>query len=149
LKSAEMSDLSFPRAAYDGALNWLYEASETTGYYQTGYNARGTGKVFVPGKNEQFDHHAAMSAVAVASRIFITKRKSDPSLSAVNLLVSDLPDWKTNKIDFYYWYYASLALFQYDGPDGPMWRKWNAPMKSTLLANQATAKDGCGVGSWN
>jgi hypothetical protein len=149
LKSAELSELSFPKTAYEGALNWLNEATEQNGYYQVGYNARSTGKVYVPGKNEQFDHHASMSAVAVMSRIFMQKRKSEPALGAVNLLVSDLPEWKTNKIDFYYWYYTSLALFQFDGPDGPMWKKWNEPMKNALVPNQKTGKDGCKNGSWD
>jgi hypothetical protein len=63
--------------------------------------------------------------------------------------VADLPEWKTNTIDFYYWYYASLALFQYDGPEGPMWKKWNEPMKTALVPNQHTGKDGCRNGSWN
>ena len=53
LKSAELSELSFPKSAYEGALNWFNEATETNGYYQVGYNARSTGKVYVPGKNEQ------------------------------------------------------------------------------------------------
>jgi hypothetical protein len=105
--------------------------------------------VYVPGKNEQFDHHESMSAVAVMSRIFMQKKKNEPTLNAVHLLIQDLPEWKQNKIDFYYWYYASLALFQYDGPDGPMWKKWNEPMKNTIVSNQHTAKDGCMNGSWN
>jgi hypothetical protein len=149
LKSAELSELSFPKSAYEGALNWFNEATEQNGYYQVGYNARSTGKVYVPGKNEQFDHHASMSAVAVMSRIFMQKKKSEPALGAVNLLVADLPEWKTNKIDFYYWYYSSLALFQFDGPEGPMWKKWNEPMKNALVPNQKTAKDGCQKGSWD
>src|SRR4029079_6235809 len=99
----------------------------------------GTGKVYVPGKNEQFDHHESMSAVAVMSRIFIQKKR-DPGRNSVNLLVGAPPEWKTNKIDFYYWYYTSLALFQYDGPDGPMWKKWNEPMKNALRPNQQTSK---------
>jgi hypothetical protein len=63
--------------------------------------------------------------------------------------VQDLPQWKPNKIDFYYWYYASLALFQYDGPDGPYWKKWNEPMKNALVPNQRSKKDGCPDGSWD
>jgi len=147
LKSAELSDLLFPRGAYDGALSWFNDATEANGYYRTGYTARGTGKVFVPGKNESFDDHPAMSAVAVMSRIFMQKRKGDPALGAVNMLVSDLPEWKANKVDFYYWYYTSLALFQYDGPEGPMWRKWNEPMKNALVPHQHT--NGCKNGSWD
>ena len=129
---------------------WVFnEATEQSGYYQVGYNARSTGKAFFPGLNEQFDHHAGMTASAILSRIFIQKRKTDPALAGVNLLVADLPEWKTNKIDFYYWYFSTMALFQYDGPDGPMWKKWVEPMKNALVPNQKTGKDGCRNGSWD
>jgi hypothetical protein len=70
-------------------------------------------------------------------------------MNSINLLVQDLPVWQTNKVDFYYWYYTTLALFQYDGPDGPMWKKWNEPMRNTIVANQHTGKDGCRNGSWD
>src|SRR5579862_6235833 len=149
LKSAEMSDLAFPSSAYEGALGWLNEVTDgANGYPRAGYNMKGTWKVYVPGKNEQFDHHESMSAVSVMSRIFIQKKKTN-EMGSVNLLVSDLPEWKPSKIDFYYWYYASLALFQYDGPDGGLWRKWNEPMKNTLVPSQHTKKDGCLNGSWD
>ena len=149
LKSAELSDLSFPHAAYEGAMAWLNESSDASGGYpRTGYNAKGTGKVYVPGKNEQFDHHESMSAVSVMSRIFMQKKRTN-ELNAVNLLVSDLPEWKPSKIDFYYWYYSTLALFQFDGPEGPMWRKWNEPMKNAIVPSQHTRKDGCRNGSWD
>jgi len=52
LKSAEMNGLPFPATAYDGALAWLNESTDTSsGYPRNGYNAKGTGKVYVPGKN--------------------------------------------------------------------------------------------------
>jgi len=149
LKSAEMSDLAFPASAYEGAIAWLNESTDSSnGYPRTGYNAKGTGKVYVPGKNEQFDHHEAMSAVSVMARIFMLKKKTN-EMTAVSSLVTDLPEWKPSKIDFYYWYYASMALFQFDGPDGGMWKKWNEPMKNALVPSQYTSKDGCRNGSWD
>lgn len=151
LKSAELSELAFPRnLAFEGALNWLSEAtSAKDGYYRVGYNARDTGKVYVPGHNELWDDHPALSAVSVMSRIFIQKNKKEPALTAVTLLGGDLPEWKQYKVDFYYWYYASLALFQYDGPKGPFWSKWNEPMKSAIVPHQKLAKHGCENGSWD
>jgi hypothetical protein len=149
LKSAELSELIFPKTAYDGALAWFGEVTDQRGYYEVGYNGPGTGKVFVPGKNESHDGHPAMSAVAVMSRIFMQKQKNEPALGASQLLVGDLPEWKPNKIDFYYWYYASLALFQLDGPKGPRWMRWNEPMKDALVPHQRTGKDACRNGSWD
>jgi hypothetical protein len=149
LKSAEISDLAFPKTAFTGALNWLTEATGKDGYYRVGYNAKDTGKVYVPGKNEAWDDHPALSAVSVMSRIFIQKSKKEPALTAVTLIGSELPEWKQYKVDFYYWYYASLALFQYDGPDGPMWSKWNEPMKNAIVPHQKGKADGCRNGSWD
>jgi len=149
LKSAELSNLKFPASAFAGALNWLNEATEKNGYYRAGYTQAGTGKVFVPGKNEQFSDHPSMSAVAVLSRIFIQKSQKEPALTAVNFLASDLPAWKPGEVDFYYWYYASLALFQYDGPKGAFWAKWNEPMKNAIVPHQKLAKQGCENGSWD
>jgi hypothetical protein len=150
LKSAELSDLSFPRKpAFDGALNWLNEATSSNGYYRTGYISKEDGKVYVPGRNELWEDHPALSAVSVMSRIFIQKDKREPALGAVTLLASDLPAWKQYKIDFYYWYYASLALFQYDGPDGPLWKKWNEPMVNAIVPHQKGKADGCRLGSWD
>ena len=46
-------------------------------------------------------------------------------------------------------WYVFGALFQFDGPEGPMWKRWNEPMKNALVPNQHTGKDGCKNGSWN
>jgi len=146
LKSAELSELAFPRSTYDGAMAWLDQVSDEQG--KTGYVARGFAPQMIVGPNDQFDHHETMSAVGQLSRIFIQKKKSDPRLQSVNLLVADLPEWKGTKIDFNYWYFGSLAVFQYDGPEGPMWKKWNEPMKNALVPNQKTANAGCQKGSW-
>ena len=89
-----------------------------------------------------------MSAVSVMSCIFIQKRR-EPALGVVNSMAADLPAWKPNQVDFYYWYYASLALFQYDGPKGPFWSKWNEPMKNAIVPHQKTAAAGCENGSWD
>jgi Ca-activated chloride channel family protein len=147
LKSAELSDLAFPRSVYEGAMTWL---DSVTGpekeFYRVGYTAPRTCSVGYVG--DKFEEHPTMTGVGVLSRIFIQKRKSDPALGGVNLLTADLPEWKNAKVDFTYWYFGTLALFQYDGPDGPLWKKWNDPMKNALVPNQKTAKDGCQHGSW-
>ena len=89
-----------------------------------------------------------MSAVAILCRIFMVKDRKDPGLVASLHLTNDLPQAKTNFTDYYYWYYASLALYQLDGPDGPKWGKWNEAMKNALVPHQKTSKDGCANGSW-
>jgi len=149
VKSAELSELKLPgRDAYVMAEKWLDEVTDATIYYRVGYNGKNSGKVFVPGKNENSVHHETMTAIGVLCRIFMSKNKRDPNLEGVALLVKDLPEWKRDAIDFYYWHFASSALFQYDGPDGPYWKKWSTALKNTLVPNQMVTRDGCAVGSW-
>ena len=47
---------------------------------------------------------------------------------------------------FYYWYYATLCMFQQGGES---WRAWNGAIRDMLVKNQCTAKDGDLNGSWN
>ncbi len=137
LKSAEISDLDFPRSAYTGARKWL---DHVTDY--------GTGCAGYTGKND-FENRRAMTAVSIMSRIFIVKEKADPRLyRGSKFILLRKPQWKKKEIDFYYWYYASLALFQFDGPGGPQWKSWNQPMKNTLLKNQVRSSKHCKDGCW-
>jgi len=147
LKSAELSNLSVPRSAYDGALAWIDQATERGPSPRVGYNQAGSGKVYIPGRNEPFADHPTMSAIGMVSHLFIKKDPRDAALAS-SLLV-DMPTWKDRQIDFYSWYYSTLALYQFDGPTGSHWKKWNEPMKSVLVPNQKLAKHGCESGSWD
>ncbi|HLF93644.1 MAG TPA: prenyltransferase/squalene oxidase repeat-containing protein [Planctomycetota bacterium] len=148
LKSAEISALNVPGSGYQGTRAWYDSVTDGT-YGRVGYNAPNTGKVFIPGKNEHFDHHEALTAIAVMSRIFIDRKQNDPRLAnGCELLLRDKPVWNGNATDFYYVYYASLALFQYDGPKGPKWSSWNEPMKNMLVENQNPKTAPCRRGSW-
>lgn len=146
---ASIAALKVPKEAFAGAIAWFDEATENNGYYTVGYHARGTGKVFIPGRNEQFEHHPTMSAIAAVSRILIQKRVTAPVIGQTNVLGVMLPEWKENHVDCYYWYYGSLALYQADGPTGPTWKRWNEAMRGALLGNQKSVAGGCHIGSWD
>jgi hypothetical protein len=148
LRSAELAGLAFPRRTFDGAHAWLDEVTDPD-FNRAGYTHPGTGKVFVPGKNEAFNHHETLTAIAVYGRIVMNKRRHDARLErGVDLLLKDLPSWNANDIDFLYWYYGTLALFQHDGPAGVKWKTWNNALKTALVKNQCAGKDGCRNGSW-
>jgi len=148
LKSAETAGLGITRASYDGARAWFDEVTDEN-YYRTGYTMKGQGKTYIKGKNENFNGHEALTAISVMSRIFMDRNKSDVRLMmGCQAIVKDLPVWRDIDIDFYYWYYASLALFQYDGPTGTFWKQWNERMKDALVKNQCTRSHGCKFGSW-
>ncbi len=80
-------------------------------------------------------------------RILVDKNKADPRHAAgTDLLVADPPRWDGNKVDVTYWFWASLALFQFDGPSGPKWQAWNPALKKALVETQAASGDK--AGSW-
>lgn len=157
LKSADLSGLNFDRnVAYDGARAWLDQVAykgETGGTgggtWKAGYQFGAEADVAIPGINDQYDQHPSMTAIAVMSRIFMDKKRADAKVSGgASVLLDDLPKWDTTAIDFYYWYYASLALYQYDGPDGSRWKAWNRKMVDALVKNQNIAAGEDKNGSW-
>jgi hypothetical protein len=152
LKSAELSNLPVARTAFEGAKAWINRVTDSNG--MTGYDRLGSGQIFVPGKNEQWASHPTNTAVAVLCRIFIDKKRGDPALAqGSKIIAADLARWDENKerptIDSYYWYYATLALYQLDGPEGPTWKRWSAAIDEALLKHQAFGSAaGCAAGSW-
>jgi hypothetical protein len=149
LVAAKLASLKFPPKTLVGAMAWIDEVSEPNAYFQVGYNARNTGKLSTPGRNEQFDHHATMSAIAAVARIFIEKRVPAPVMAQAMFLHADPPEWGENKIDSYYWYWGALALFQLEGPQGRSWQMWKEALIRALPAHQKGAGDGCESGSWD
>jgi hypothetical protein len=99
-----------------------------------------------------------MSALSMLVRTFTRKTLDDPFLEqAAKQIVQDLPDVSKDKLslDYYYWYYASMALNQFDGPDSPRksskyWGPWNEAMKEAVLSLQDDTKerDVCSRGGW-
>ena len=51
---------------------------------------------------------------------------------------------KANRVDFYYDYYATLAMYQHQGP---IWLEWNENLKEVYIALQNTT--GPDTGSWD
>jgi hypothetical protein len=139
LKSAEISGLPFPKECYHGARSWLDQVTEGT-YGRAGYTRS-------PAYGR--DRWLSPTAIAIMSRIFMDKDRSDPRLSTgCDQLLKNKPLQQKGSIDYYYWYYASLALFQFDGPTGTKWRAWNEDMKSALVPHQNRIMSGCRSGSW-
>jgi len=146
LKAAKTAGLSVDKSMFDGAINWFDRATNTAG--KCGYMRPGDDGSVIRGVNE---HHAklpTMTGVAVICRIFCGQKRQDSKiLRGVDILMSNLPNWnkpKNDKVDMYYWYYATYAMFQYGGQN---WHKWNTAMKKALLDTQRVG--GCADGSWD
>ena len=52
-----------------------------------------------------------------------------------------------NKVDFYYWHFGTLAMFQMGGK---YWKKWNQPLVNAISSLQRLEdKDSAVFGSWD
>ncbi len=85
----------------------------------------------------------AMTAEALALRLMLKQPTSPEAIGeAKQFLLQELPGMGEENL--YYWYYASIALFQLQDE---AWLTWNQAMKSQILKSQITS--GHDGGSWN
>jgi hypothetical protein len=99
-----------------------------------------------------------MTALDMLTRTFVAHDLRDPFLEAgAKQLLKDLPSVSKDhlSVDYYYWYYATLALNQFDGPDSPrksgkFWTPWNVAMVATVLGLQDNdqTRGACSRGGW-
>ncbi|MEK7484631.1 MAG: prenyltransferase/squalene oxidase repeat-containing protein [Planctomycetota bacterium] len=151
LKSAKIAELHIPPEAFEGAKNW-YDSVTDDSYYRAGYMKRGDPGARLAGLEGKFAPAEAMTAVAMTARVFMGEdpTKSPYIKGGAQLLSQNLPEWDDgggngeSKIDFYYWYYGTLAMFQVGGES---WKAWNGKMKKALVESQKTK--GCENGSWD
>lgn len=131
LTSAQSSGMRIPKQHVDGALRFL--TSVRTGQ-------RGGLASYRPG--EQVSH--SMTAEALVCRQFLGLPFNDPAgQEAGDYLLEELPQ-PGGQSNLYYWYYATLATYQLQGPH---WRQWNEAITHTLTSTQRT--DGVYAGSWD
>ncbi|MCA9083448.1 MAG: hypothetical protein KDA81_05310 [Planctomycetaceae bacterium] len=69
-------------------------------------------------------------------------RDSDAGEEAVEYLLDHLP--RVSEFNLYYWYYGTLAMYQFGG--GP-WERWNSAVRDPLIDLQR--RDGRFAGSWD
>jgi hypothetical protein len=145
LWGAEMAGLSFPKAAYDGALAWYAEATDEQDL-RTGYVCKRDWRMENLSPNNHFDYHPTSSACACLARYIIQRKKGDGAYGALDQLTQDPPQWKQNAVDYYYWFFGSAILLFFEGPDGKRWRPWAERARAALTPNQRDS--GCALGSW-
>jgi hypothetical protein len=93
-----------------------------------------------------------MTAVGVLSRIFAGHTIDDDPLidAGADLMAARLPRWDdtggVSFIDYYYWYYGTLAMFQVGGP---RWDRWNEAIKTAILDHQNVDESKDEFGSWD
>jgi hypothetical protein len=130
LRSAELGGLALDERTHSLMLKFLESA--TTGRhkglasYRAGERATRT-----------------MTAEAMACRFFLQVPPSSASaIEATDFVMQELPG--SGQPNLYYWYYATLALFQ---NQGPAWQTWNDALQRQLITRQR--QDGRLAGSWD
>jgi hypothetical protein len=139
LHTCEQAGLSFDTSkCYGDAANW-FEIVTTTdgGYARCGYDSPGSPQARLRSASDDFDRNPAMDAVYMMSMLFMGKRdlqsREIRDMAKACVEKDYLPTWEQRKIDYYYWYYASLALYQVGGS---AWNQWETAMSQTLFDHQ-------------
>ena len=129
LKSAELAGLPIPDKSRQGMLRFLANVSSD-----------GLAK-YRPLPREQFTR--SMTAEALVCRQFLGLSRNDPaSNKAGDYVLGELPG--AGRANFYYWYYATLGMFQLQGK---YWERWKDALEPTLISSQRG--DGDLAGSWD
>jgi hypothetical protein len=130
LKSAELGGLPMPDATRTRMMRFLQSCS-------LGRN-RGLAS-YRPGDRAS----RTMTAEALVCRFFLAAENAPAALDeGAAYVLEDRPG--SGQANYYYWYYATLAMFQRQGDE---WRRWNAALQHVLLARQRW--DGTSSGSFD
>jgi len=130
LKSAELAGIATPEKTRQGMIRYL--GSVSGGQY-------GGLASYRPG--EQLTR--PMTAEALQSWLLLGMSRDHPAAAeAGDFLLGELPG--SGKPNLYYWYYATLALYQLQDN---RWQRWNDSLQSTLVSSQR--KVGKWAGTWD
>jgi hypothetical protein len=138
LKSAEIGGLAMPLRVRSGVQAFLNRSAQG--------NAGGLYSYRPPltrGATSPDPVTPAMTAEALFCRQMLGLRQDTPATAeAVSYLRQQLP--AAAQMNFYYWYYGSLALHQHGGPE---WQTWNERTRELLISQQLSS--GPLAGSWD
>jgi len=87
---------------------------------------------------------AAMTAEAMFVQQLLGRQRIEPRMRQSAAFVLQTPPRWADGAPTYYWYYATLALFEHQGDE---WRQWNERLVQELIKHQRT--DGPAAGSWD
>ncbi len=130
--------------AHAGAAKWFEQATQNVGGYpQTFYQGPPVSERLR--SSEDYVKQPTMDAMHICSRLAMAQKawgKDNKTLiaQAKNMVEStSLPTWDHTKIDYYYWNFASLALYQMGDK---FWQTWRKPLMDALTQNQRGFRKG-------
>ncbi|MCB9932616.1 MAG: terpene cyclase/mutase family protein, partial [Planctomycetes bacterium] len=139
LHTCELAGIDFDDTkCYSDAQKWFDMVTvDVNGYPKCGYDTPGSNCSRLRSASGTYENMPSMDAIYIMSMLFMGKRElNSPEIRSMAKACVEkgfLPEWKLEKLDFYYWYYASLALFQVGGSQ---WDQWEKAMATTLIDNQ-------------
>jgi hypothetical protein len=130
LKSGELAGIPIPERTRQGTGKFLRSVSS---------GRAGGLAAYRPGEPPS----RSMTAEALFCWELLGLERNHPAVAeAADYIAAELPG--AGKANEYYWYYATLALYQLQGEP---WRRWNAALQKTLIERQQ--KTGPLAGSWD
>lgn len=130
LRSAELGGIEIPATNRAGMSKFLESVTQGANRGLASYR---------PGERAT----RTMTSEAMACRFLLGMPTPEAAVGEANgFLLQELPG--QGEPNLYYWYYATLALFQ---AQGKTWDVWNDALKRHLLAQQR--RDGRLAGSWD
>lgn len=138
LRSARMAGCEFDSTkSYTDAAEWYKLITvDVNGYPKTGYDSPGGNNARLR-KQQDFQNNGTMDAIYATC--MLAMGKADAQDKTVKALARGcvgkeaLPKWEKHKVDFYYWYYASLACYQVSDT---IWKTWDEAMSPVLIDHQ-------------
>lgn len=155
LNSARLAGLTVDSDSVAGGLEFTRFATADNGL--VGYDDAKYAGMTLQGKRDHFIFHPfVFSAQGMWVRMLALHDPNDAFLDvAAKCVVSDLPVVSKDKlsIDYTYWYWTTLALWNLDGPDSPRksgkyWNAWNKAVIDAVLSLQDHTERMCSNGGW-
>ncbi len=130
LKSAELAGIAVPEKTRQGVIRFLQSVSSGQ------YGGRAS---YRPGEQPT----RTMTAEALVCWQFVGLQRDHPACTeASDYILGELPG--QGEYNLYYWYYATLSLYQLQGAG---WQRWNDALRTALVSRQVKA--GPLAGSWD
>ena len=138
LKSADIAGVNIHPTVRDRMIKFLDSVRQGDNLGLFGYRR----SVEINGKETE-----PISPVMTAEALFCQQmlgypRESSSNREAVQYLLRNMP--RLSQLNLYYWYYGTLAMYQYGGKP---WEDWNAVVRDTLIGEQR--RTGPYAGSWD
>jgi hypothetical protein len=151
IKRGKPAPLTLDESAFDGLRAWLDKVTDPD-YGRMGYTTRGSGPARPQDLVDRFpgEKSESMTAAGMLARVFMGENRNSAIIKKGAELCAKLPprwDASDGSIDMYYWYYATLAMFQVGGR---YWDVWKRGMEKAMVETQRKDTDHCQYkGSWD